>query len=360
MIHTEEEYEASQRKLNPGKAVHVTVTLPEESEIRDLRVDVQELKSQLIALSIAQSHPPPTPEPVVITGAEASGEDKNIEALKKKVKKWRKQISVMAVNPTTVFRDTQLHPDAPPFAGWQKASSQRDSSDFFCYCCGEAGHFATKCSAAENYLRVIQKLIRAQRQLKTNQREQSAGTTAMNPVNAGVKRSAVDVQAGTLPEWLVGPPSTAEVKVDGKPCTALLDSGSQVMIIFDSWYVEHLSRVPIHRVTDLHLWGLSESDSYPYRGYIQVDLELPEEEPGKVKSIPVLALVCPDLRCSHIPVLVGTNVRKVRPHTANAGAEEPSNIRWLKVGITEKPVQDSHAIKPPRDNPEGSPVAEVK
>ncbi|XP_033477323.2 paraneoplastic antigen Ma1 homolog [Epinephelus lanceolatus] len=93
-IRTEEEYEASRRKLNPAKSVHVkTVTLPAEAEIRDLRVEIQELKSQLTeltALSIAQSPPPPAPESAVTTEVEASGEDKNIQALKKEVKKLRK------------------------------------------------------------------------------------------------------------------------------------------------------------------------------------------------------------------------------------------------------------------------------
>ncbi len=35
-----------------------------------------------------------------------------------------------------------------------------------------------------------------------------------------------------IPDGLVGPPSLVPLKVNGQPCTALLDSGSQVTIIF--------------------------------------------------------------------------------------------------------------------------------
>ena len=64
-----------------------------------------------------------------------------------------------------------------------------------------------------------------------------------------------------------------KLKVSGQPCTALLDSGSQVRIIFEPWYQKYLPDIPIHPVSGFALWGLSESSSsYPYRGYVLVDL----------------------------------------------------------------------------------------
>ena len=171
----------------------------------------------------------------------------------------------------------------------------------------------------------------------------------------------MDVQTSHLPEGLIGPPSTASVKVDGKTCTALLDSGSQVTIIFDSWYAKHLSHVPLQPVSGLDIWGLSESESsYPYRGYIQVELELPEKTPGKAESVPVFALVCPDLRCSdNIPVLVGTNVRKVRPFTANEKVGKAGKIRAARVCVPEQKAQPIPATKFSNVDPDESPVAEV-
>ena len=51
----------------------------------------------------------------------------------------------------------------------------------------------------------------------------------------------------------------------------------------------------------LNLWGLSESDSsYPYRGYIQVVLELPEKAPGMFRRLDHNPPVswCSPLSCS--------------------------------------------------------------
>lgn len=328
-IRIEEEYKASRRKLNPNKLVHVkTVSIPAETEIKDDKAEIQELRSQvteLTALSTAQSLPPPAPKTPVTAEAEASGEDNDLQALKKEVKKLKDKVSVMSVRPTTMSKEAQPSQDSPPSHSRQRAVWQKDSSDFFCYRCGEEGHFATKYSAPENYQIVIQKLIHVQRQLKAGQREKGSSTATGDTHNVSVKRSEVETQNSCLPEGLIGPPSTACVKADGKSCTALLDSGSRVTIIFDSWYTKYLLHVPLQPVSGLNIWGLSESESsYPYRGYVQVELEIPEKTPGQVKSVPVLALVCPDPRCSdNIPILVGTNVDQVRLFTSNKQVVEP-------------------------------------
>lgn len=153
-IRMEEEYEASRRKLNPTKSVHVkNVTVPAEAEMKDLRAEIQELRLQVTELTAqptAQSPRSPAAEPAVTTEAEDSGEDKNIQALKKEVKKLRKQVSVMSVKPTTMYKAAQPCQEPMQSNRRQRAPSQGDSSDYFCYRCGEDGHFATKCSAATN------------------------------------------------------------------------------------------------------------------------------------------------------------------------------------------------------------------
>ncbi|RVE74756.1 hypothetical protein OJAV_G00024780 [Oryzias javanicus] len=137
-----------------------------------------------------------------------------------------------------------------------------------------------------------------------------------------------------------------------------MDSGSQVTIIFDSWYTKHLSDIPLNPVTGLAIWGLSESESsYPYKGYIQVDLELPKKVKfQKINSVPVLALVCPDPRCSEtIPVLIGTNVRGIQPFRA----EGTENVKSVKVKVQE----DSHvpvSVMTSTTKDKDFPVAEVK
>ncbi|KAK0137368.1 hypothetical protein N1851_026432 [Merluccius polli] len=88
------------------------------------------------------------------------------------------------------------------------------------------------------------------------------------------------------------PPSVVPLRVNGHQCDAVLDSGSQVTIIFETWYKQHLSDVLIHPVSGLAIWGLSET-SYPYLGYVVVEVEFPERVSGSKESISVLALICP-------------------------------------------------------------------
>lgn len=77
------------------------------------------------------------------------------------------------------------------------------------------------------------------------------------------------------------------------PCHALLDSGSQVTIVFDTWYTNNLSDVPIQPVAGLPIWGLSSS-SYPYKGYIVIDIEFPASNTSVEESISILTLVYPE------------------------------------------------------------------
>ena len=389
-IRLEEEHEASRRRLQPSKTAYAKcATVSPDLELKDLKAEVHKLRAQVSELSAVQtpkaqfselSSTPVMSSPFsaqlcelsvasnmsnpmsgsqsVTPGAEGL-EDKTIQALRKEVDKLRKQVSVMSVQPKygpaiehcpieTLSRPQQQRPPAP-----------RNSSDVFCYRCGEDGHYANKCANPENYPLVIQKLLQVQRKFKQYDRPENA--TGPKTSNARVKRSAVNVQTSNLPEGLVGPPSTAQVKINGNHCTALMDSGSQVTIIFHSWYAEHLSHIPLNPVTGLAIWGLSESESsYPYKGYIQVDLELPRQSKiHTVKSIPVLALVCPDQRCSEpFPVLIGTNVSGMQPFKSSKKIKASANINSVKVQVQEGLQSHGPAVRPTKDNQDLS-VAEV-
>ncbi|XP_054862316.1 uncharacterized protein LOC129347852 [Amphiprion ocellaris] len=361
-IRLEEEHEASRRRLHPSKAVHAkSAVITSDSELKDLKTEIKQLRIQVTELTApsVMPSPPLTSSLPAVTATTESSEDSNIQALKKEVVKLRKQVSAMSVRPKYSpapephQRETQSKPRQ------QRSSAPRDSSDVFCYRCGEDGHYATKCAAPENYPKVIQKLLRAQRKYQQGQKIDQSKTKA---THADVRRSAVQVHTNSLPEGLVGPPSTAPVKINGNPCMALMDSGSQVTIIFDHWYSENLSHIPLNPVTGLAIWGLSESDSsYPYKGYIQVELELPtNSKSSNVKSVPVLALVCPDPRCSeNIPVLIGTNVSGVQPFPSPAKENTAGNIHSVKGQVQKKshlPIPDTRTTYNPKDLP----VAEVR
>lgn len=58
-------------------------------------------------------------------------------------------------------------------------------------------------------------------------------------------------QTRKLPKGLVGSKSTANVKVNGVDCRSLLDTGSQVTTVSQSFYNSHLSDYTIHPVSDI-------------------------------------------------------------------------------------------------------------
>uniref|UniRef100_A0A3P9IMX9 ribonuclease H n=1 Tax=Oryzias latipes TaxID=8090 RepID=A0A3P9IMX9_ORYLA len=360
-IRIEEEHEASRRRLNPTKSVHVrSAAVTADKGVEDLNAEVENLKRQVNELTVRSAMPCSPSTDVSEMAIEPSGGDKGLQALKKEVVRLRKQVSVLSVKPTVAeatppSQETSFRPSRP------RSTSQRESRDFFCYHCGEDGHFSSKCSAPENYPLVIQKLISAQRKGKANQRGPKT-TAEGSTTNAHVKRNAVSVHSNSLPEGLVGPQSTTRVKVNGTPCVALLDSGSQVTVVFDSWYAKHLSHVPLHPVSGLAIWGLSESESsYPFKGYIQVELEFFEKTKGRGTPIQVLALVCPDPRCSDtLPMLIGTNVTRVWPPPANCENESSHNVNTTSICVTgpKLKAQDTLNLLPAEvsDNP----VAEVR
>lgn len=130
-----------------------------------------------------------------------------------------------------------------------------------------------------------------------------------------------------IPEGLIGPPSLEPLKVNGHLCNALLDSGSLVSIIFESWYRSYLADTTIHPVSKLNIWGLSDTN-YPYLGYVVVDIEFPKEVAGTPTALSVLALVCPDPPGpDQTPVIQGTNTK------ANL-SKRLAQLREEEVGVT--------------------------
>lgn len=109
-----------------------------------------------------------------------------------------------------------------------------------------------------------------------------------------------------LPSGLVGPSAEVPVQIEGVYAKALLDSGSQVTILYRSFYNTYLKHLPLQSVENLEIWGLS-SHQYPY------DSEFTEAVTGVPQVVDALALVCPDPQTKEgIAILVGTNTHLVR------------------------------------------------
>lgn len=95
---------------------------------------------------------------------------------------------------------------------------------------------------------------------------------------------------------LVGSKRIATLTVDGVPCTCLLDSGSQVTTVSESFYRLHLpsrSIQPLQKILDIE--GAA-GQAVPYLGYTELSLISPSEITGKPEEMSTLALVVPDYR----------------------------------------------------------------
>ncbi|KAL7841512.1 hypothetical protein SRHO_G00252030 [Serrasalmus rhombeus] len=110
------------------------------------------------------------------------------------------------------------------------------------------------------------------------------------------------------PRGLVGNKSTANVKVNGIECNSLLDTGSQVTTVSQSFYDSHLSNHPIHPISDILEVEGANGQAVPYLGYIQLSMQFPREFMASQPEVQTLALIVPDTRLnSSVPVLIGTN-----------------------------------------------------
>lgn len=123
--------------------------------------------------------------------------------------------------------------------------------------------------------------------------------------------------ASAVFEALVGPCCDSSVIVDGVKTFCLIDSGSQVTVISESFYRQHLSMKPLGNFEELgpevklRVTGAG-GQPVPYLGFVMVGIALPCEIAGTAETIETLALVCPDTEAnSRLPVIVGTNTLKM-------------------------------------------------
>lgn len=109
-----------------------------------------------------------------------------------------------------------------------------------------------------------------------------------------------------LPKGLVGVKCTAEVMIGDKKVNCLLDTGSQVTTVPQSFYENNLTDSPLKPLGNLLEVEGANGQAVPYLGYIELTLKFPATFIGVEVEIPTLALVVPDLTSSP-QILVGTN-----------------------------------------------------
>ena len=350
----EEEDQQSVRQrsttLNTKATVKQVKTTEDEplssTDAAQLRAELDKLRvvvAKLTTNEARQSAPTRETETTLATHSHPMDKDNEVRALQRQVADLQQQLQVMAVNHRSVPYNAppEWKPQGgggayptPVSANRRRAQPSSGVGEYFCYRCGQDGHFATQCTAEEDSGKVITRLIRSLRKQKGEDSPRNKPDSA--DTNCPVKKSQVEAPvASFLPDGLVGKPSLSPVKIEGHACTALMDSGSTVTIIFEKWYREHLSHLTIQPISSLCIWGLSDS-SYPYLGYVAVSLQI-QDDAGSFLTQTVLALVCPDPQGpDQVSVIIGTNARAFRHELAtNSGVagKHPATTWRVTAGL---------------------------
>ena len=106
---------------------------------------------------------------------------------------------------------------------------------------------------------------------------------------------------------LIGHVNEADIFLDSKPAKALLDTGSCVSLVSESFYLEHLN-CHMKPVGDILNIECADGQNLPYKGYIETELVIQKGLPD-FKPLPCLLLVTPDTQySSRTPIILGTNV----------------------------------------------------
>lgn len=111
-----------------------------------------------------------------------------------------------------------------------------------------------------------------------------------------------------LPKGLIGAKYTAQVKINNQTCNCLLDTGSKVTTVSQSFYENNLSGLEIHPINELLEIEAANGENVPYSGFIGVGITFPKHCFGSEISVSTFALVLPDTRSNtQSSLLIGTN-----------------------------------------------------
>lgn len=107
---------------------------------------------------------------------------------------------------------------------------------------------------------------------------------------------------------LVGDVNEVMVNINGTPVQALLDTGSVVSIISETFKNQQLPETDIKPLDDILKIECADGEDLPYLGYITADLDTLQGLP-KSSQHTCLFLVVPDTKySSRTSIIIGTNI----------------------------------------------------
>ena len=119
-------------------------------------------------------------------------------------------------------------------------------------------------------------------------------------------------KSDSIPSSLIGQANECSVSVDGVTTKALLDTGSMISSISESFWRNNLNS-ELHPLSELLTIHGAGGHNLPYLGYIETALEIQNiDHTNKIYPF----LIVPDTTYSKLtPILVGTNI--LRPIREN-------------------------------------------
>ena len=149
----------------------------------------------------------------------------------------------------------------------------------------------------------------------------------------------------TLPDDLIGSPNETYITMDDKTVRALIDTGSQVSTVAQS-YVEQHHKGEIFPINDILRVDDASGKSMPYKGYVICDVNLLPGESGCATTVPML--VVPDTEYHKtVPVLIGVSViRSLRDSAREVAGEcflQKLNVPGaVALGVRAVQLQERH------------------
>lgn len=84
---------------------------------------------------------------------------------------------------------------------------------------------------------------------------------------------------------LLGQINVSMSYLDGAPCLALVDTGSQVTTVSEGFYKEHLSSCPLQQIDEILKVEGANGQEVPFLGYLQTNISFPEHTSGLQEKV---------------------------------------------------------------------------